>query len=62
MAILAETVTRFLGVDRSDAPPKPVVAKPRPAIPAVPSLVSPTLRVQWEPAELTEKAGTAPLG
>lgn len=62
MAILADTVTRFLGVDRSDAAPKPVVAKPLPAIPAVPSLVSPTLRVQWVPTELTEKAGTAPLG
>jgi hypothetical protein len=59
MAILADTVTRFLGVDRSDAPPKPVVR----AVPAVPKLVAgmPTLRVQWEPAELTEKAGTSPL-
>jgi hypothetical protein len=63
MAILADTVTRFLGVDRSDAPPKPLV-RTVPAVPAPPSLVAPPpkLRVQWEPLELTEKAGTAPLG
>ncbi|MDB5097043.1 MAG: hypothetical protein JWM80_1464 [Cyanobacteria bacterium RYN_339] len=50
MAILADTVTRFLGVDRSDVAPKPL-EKP----------LVPKLRVQWVPQELTEKAGTAPL-
>jgi hypothetical protein len=51
MAILADTVTRFLGVDRSDAPARKVVMKPG----------MPMVRIQWEPKELTEKAGTAPF-
>lgn len=54
MTILAESVTQFLGVVRSDAP-MPV----KPPVPRAPRRTKVT--VAWEPRELAEPAGTAPL-